>query len=1352
MALVIVLFTLLIVSALVVSFLTAVQLETRASASYQATAATQQLSDTAVNMVLAEISAATSQQAPNIWASQPGAIWVFDGTGTPKTIYRLYSWPSTTATSGTSLLGDASQMANWATAPALWVDLNAESASGKYPIIDPGSNPNALVDGFSTNSVPSSGTSATPSLPMPVQWLYVLQNGAVVAPTKIDNNTVMVSGGSASNPIVGRIAYWTDDETCKVNVNTAGGDDGGAAPTVSGGTVGTSFYANNAGATFWDVPHFNSSDDLSLATNQAVQGEYQRYPGHPASTALSYLLSSLMGSTLSSANFYSLTPRYAFGGSQGGTVGISSGEMNIPLKSDRLYTSVDDMLFSSSNRAASTINSQSANCSAAMQRSRFFLTAHSVAPELNLRGEPRVSMWPIWDETPGNGNWISSAAAWTNTAPVPSGDAKHMTAFDQTLSFCSTLVSGGYAYPYYFTRANNTNVVAGTDPINGGNGQGTPDVLIARNQKLLGYLDAMLTNAVPGFGGTFSAPGTSSKWNANVDAQLETRQVLTEMFDYVRTINSLDPNLPQVVTGGATYPNNVYAAGTPSSGNVLWQGISVGAGQVAPTEISGYTKVNGTAWGTQGYGSLPLLTEADLHFVAIGQNTNLVTGAAPAPVFSDQIGYRGDPSAGPTYTSTGMLTSNVNLPPTNSVAVQAYLLLNFVNPNHWTPWAHAEPVFFVDVSGLNGLYLNGYPLFSIPNNQDCAVAGGIKYDALASAQWGAFDFRGMVADRVLGPGYDNAASSGLGNYPFYSNIVGVTNTPTMSVGSNPAVTNALFVPLTIKIYQPLNTSYLTVSTGLQRGDLVQTYTVNVPNATITTPSLALFRRIGTPGGNGNGGTNGGPQSISGGTTATVNSDRWRDIFADGAGGQAWEMATYFQSGNNVSHILAGSWPGQDVVQGMVLAPAWSDARMLAISNVPSSAFITAPGYGNGLTNLAYGIRAFGMPLPGPSFGTLTKNASYSAWPLASPSINGATTTGGVTGDWDNGTMSYPDGPYINKTDEGNQETGQGVAYYQWNQMFTSTNGVYFSPNRQVPSPVMLGSLPTGVDPSGNHPAGWQTLLFRPGPAGHPGSTVPEDELLLDLFWMPVTDPYPMSESFATLGKVNLNYEIVPFTYINRSTALRAVLSSEKVAAVPFNKASTYKVEWSSSNNLGGAARLSLNLGSDTGSDGGTLQQFRDMFTGAGSFFSGTPMIFRSAAQICDVFLVPQGYSWTSGSAAQAAWYGTAFAMVGDNERERPYADIYGRVTTKSNCFKVHYTVQSLKPAPGDMTATTCQWNETRGAITGQYSGSTVIERYIDPTASGIPDYAVQPQPLPSSVPNLESFYRWRVVEQHQFVP
>jgi len=147
-----------------------------------------------------------------------------------------------------------------------------------------------------------------------------------------------------------------------------------------------------------------------------------------------------------------------------------------------------------------------------------------------------------------------------------------------------------------------------------------------------------------------------------------------------------------------------------------------------------------------------------------------------------------------------------------------------------------------------------------------------------------------------------------------------------------------------------------------------------------------------------------------------------------------------------------------------------------------------------------------------------------------------------------------DGAYINKPDEGNNYRGTAGAqlpYFDNNQAQEAGGPTFFSPNRQMPSAVMFGSLPTGIFADGGVGRSWRTLLFRPDPnGGHTGATTPKDHLLLDLFWMPVVEPYAISEPFSTAGKINLNCQVAPFTYIKRTTALRALLKSERVIAIP----------------------------------------------------------------------------------------------------------------------------------------------------------------------------------------------------------
>jgi uncharacterized protein (TIGR02600 family) len=1350
--LLLVLACLLIITVLAVAFLQAAGTERRSSSVFQATAETQQLSDTVVNLVEGEITAATQSGQNNSWASQPGAIWTFTNTGALNQIYRLYSWNSMTDSSATDFLGtdasgttggDPSQLTSWYTGPA-WVDLNAPATSTEgtasgltYPIVDPG----LQVDGFGILSNKPSGPNNN-GAPMPVQWLYVLKDGTIIPVPKGATGTKITwttNAPTPANPIVGRIAYWTDDDTCKININTAGGDYSPVGtetgpPTVSKGADGTwsvppsDNYDTTANASFWDVPHFNASDEITNdSVNQPINGEFQRYPGHPATVGLSSILSSLFGSPITGPTLYGLTPRYTYGGSYGATTKTLGSGAQIPLKADRLYASLEEMLFSSSLR---TPQPQLSSYLKQVEQAKFFLTANSRAPELNLFGEPRISMWPV-SNTLSLGSTVTANSSYT--------------AMDEVLALDSTLVtSGNTLSPYYFVRQSSVSP--------------TTDAAIPRNTNLLNYLDQLtsIANPIPGFGGTFAGKyGTTGK-----------RQILTEIFDYIRTINSEDPNL----NGGQTSQHQ-YATGTPGSGNSTFQGISVGIGQITPS-------VNPLGWGTMGLATFPLLHEAEIQFVGLGRGK---AGSPPTaiPYNPSQFGQVLNPGA-PAWDTTTDPTGHT--PAVGYTAVQAFLLLDFINPGHYMPTTENCPCFVVSVGGnLSNMIItpNGgaQTNFGFPNPNHTTPPSP-AYDSIAT-KWdfmgagddlaGYLDFRALTYGRTLtpyptrNPSGNNFLGSLIGGYypqwawyPFYSGIISVptTGTNTMTV-SGPDVDPVTHLPgstsITVSIYPPSTLTYTNVngiSGPAPTAAPLQTYTLSFPPLNnIPIPGVAA---------SGTAVVNGASVSVGPTVGTTLTTDRWQQT--------------------SLSMITTA-----DVVQGLVMNynQPWSgDARMLAIQNVPAGAFTKHPDYGT--RTFAYGLNSPGENIidanqtPNGSLGTagyLVSGASAapSTYPLVPPGLSGALySNGSPSWDWDNGVGSYPDGPYINKADEGSQDNEPNVVpYLTWNKP-NVTGGVFFSPNRQIPSPGMLGSLPTGIDPTGNNPAPWQTLLFRPD-SSHPESKAvnpnnPEDELFLDLFWMPTADPYPISEAFSSAGKINLNYEIVPFTYIIRNTGVRAVLSSEKVAQISIFDSADYKEDRSilPTYNHGIAARTSINLGLNTTDDGGTLQQFRDLFNGEGNFSlstAGAPSIFRSASQICDIYLVPKGYSWLSKKTAQNAWYGRDFAMVGDNVRERPYADIYGRVTTKSNTYTVYYTVQALK-YPSSLASdptNSASWDESQGKVVGEYRGSTSIERYLDPTNTGsgnngIIDYAPATPSNPTSIKNLEGYYRWRVVQSHQFIP
>ena len=1296
MALVFVLGSLILLSVLILAFLASARTDLQSSKSYSDNNSARMLAETSVNVVMAQIRQATTEKG-NAWASQPGMIRTYDTSGSLVNAYKLYSSTnmvvSTQSSLGTDLAAETNRMASWHANPVLFTDLNEPAATGTgsaYPILTP---PSGNIDGYGVNNAPVAGGSNL--LPMPAQWLYVLQNGTLVAPGG-SGDTATVSGATSQNPIIGRIAFWTDDETCKVNVNTAGGDGIGTGTTSSGtGTDPTSI----ANATFWDSPRFTAPDEMKLAQYQPVSGEFQRYPGHPATIALNNVLNGL-GWNLSSADFFSLPPRYAFGGSKGGTIAANTASA-IPLATSRLYSSASELLFKSTTsgtppvRDKSVINGNSTVTQQRMESARFFLTAHSRSPELNLFGQPRVSIWPVWDSAVSNPGIPTTAAR---------------TAIDQLLAFVAT--NGNNAY--YFTRADN----ASSDT----------DAKLPRNQQLLGYLDYLTSSSapIPGFGGSFQ---TASKYG-----QKGTRQILTEIFDYVRITNVADTSTGATAYGQQWNQLSLYGGTIPD----------FGFAQVAPTIMP--------TWNTQGEGSYPRLTEVSLQFIALGQGALPNPGGSAAiPLNTSYAGHTslfgpGDDGTDPadsTKTKNTIATTAPMVPPGHSaagsiptMAVQAVLLLNFVNPAE-TRVSHAggndnNPFLLVEVQGLGPLTLTG--IVNNPaapslcfTNDDALVMGGANGSNGFGAFMGLVGFNNMLtqingAGRVMGNGYiasaANKYTAACTNFPFYSKIIPIQINAAKLMYMNAA-------NLTIKVYD--GSAH---ATGGGMGNLVQTYTVSIPASTFPIPLPS----------------NAPPVLGIGGQYAAA-SPATSDIWSAG----------YLKTGPKILIRANAANPATaaptDTVASMVLSGTWNDPRLLAINSTVSP-FVTHPNWGQQMAhNLSYGA---GIPYPG-NFtpGKLVQGAVYQDTPASSASIHpimgtssGVTTSGGAPGDWDNGLANNADGPWINKADEGELYSSAAtfnVPYFAASGATSNAGPSFFSPNREVPSPGMFGSLPTGVDPTGAAPKPWQTLLFRPGPAAHPGALSPADHLLLDLFWMPVAEPYPISEPFSSAGKVNLNYQILPYTYITRSTGLRAVLATEKVAAVDVSLAQLYKVSAYDSTNVNSkgmknlSARLPLNLDA-------TMAQFDDKFNGTNNSGTnpGTSLdIFKSASQICDMYLVPEGYSSAANFATD--WYGSKFALVGDNVRERPYTNIYGRVTTKSNTYQVHYRVQSLQKIKSDPNQ--AQWVEGRDQITGEKQGATVIERYIDPNAT-IADFAASPNIGTS----LEPSYKFRVVSSTSFHP
>ena len=351
-------------------------------------------------------------------------------------------------------------------------------------------------------------------------------------------------------------------------------------------------------------------------------------------------------------------------------------------------------------------------------------------------------------------------------------------------------------------------------------------------------------------------------------------------------------------------------------------------------------------------------------------------------------------------------------------------------------------------------------------------------------------------------------------------------------------------------------------------------------------------------------------------------------------------------------------------------------------------------------------------------------SSAAAAPTGSTSVTMAppgTATVSPIGDWDTGPGFAPDGAMSNLPDAGTTlDPVTAYASLAGGQVGAATRR---SPNALISSPIAFGSLPAGVNPA--QPAlsqPWRTLLFCPYPASdqaHPGLISPPDYLVLDRFWMPVVEPYGISTRFETAGKINLNDQIAPFTYLHRSTALRALLSGVRVPAISPVYASTFK---------SAAATAIPSIWRQIDEDA-TVTQIENRFA------SGD--VYLTEGEICSVPLVPQNLNgvtpenfWTSRS-------GAGF-LTGDNLRELPYAQIYSRLTTRSNSYTVYIRAQVLKKL-NDGTSPAA-WREGVDRVVGEWRGSYEIERYLDPAAKApVPGLPLGP-------------YKFRIVSARRFTP
>jgi uncharacterized protein (TIGR02600 family) len=1309
-ALLLVLAFVLLISTVIVGFFSSSAGARREVSSYESGMVVKQLADVATNVVIGQISDATqSWEVPATsasskgsgkrltFATQPGMIRTYDATGNPGRAFKLYSSPTMVTAPGSEWVASANLATevppNWVNQPALFTDLNApllvgdpkggitlkgssEKVAASYPILDPsGLSPTGGtaatqdgVEGFDLKNVPGfggtqsggrptlsndydptlvtrPGVTANPA-PMPVQWIYVLRDGRLTSPTGIgrggvEANWASLTNGdpskpSAENPITGRIAFWTDDETSKLNINV------------------------NSEGTYWDrayavgpetpppatpINGVNNFYENELDARMPVKGEYQRYPGHPAMTCLSPVFGFLAayrvpnGDTITAANYdgafsnyYAMVPRISVGGSKGGTVATAFEGANpaaITVDRERLYASVDELAFADKAPDPVYLERPTAGRlpAADIQRAKFFLTTNARSAEVTAFNTPRIMLWqPQQKLDPNRGK--------TGGFPATARNAK-----DELLAFCGT----ANGFPYYFQRYSiylreqvNNRLTHKDVPFK----QLPPSYeppssqsptldwqKIPRNQDLYKYLQRLTNEEIPGLGGKLTTKYPAAARD----------QILTEMVDLIRM-------------GTNTYSNDLndeYEYAPPRLSQESVSGESQVVSLVPPSGTPGA--------GTKGFGRFPTITEASLIF----------------------------------YDASSAASTTPN-------KMRVVLVLQPFTPTSQS-W-YVSPLVRYVVKGLEGFTINNTPnafrnttkprsnLITSRCGYGSGYAGNRAYVGIFAAfrYWGG-DWRGTGTPMPQTDGTKRIPPSGTTtfheefDYPFVSDDIPI----------DPNENDGKFEFSGGKVTVEIHAGYATAPAA---DTLVQTVNLDFPSGIWPlprSPSAATKQHKDFN-------TRIGPSTFN-----LVNAaDTVRSLQVDPKG----------PTGGDLRIVAAQKVVPADFYAGFAGTEGADDGYDSTTEPIVHS--------------LRNGDKASGRLFLGRIHANLFDGrdgtpAGSRGDPIAARGTKAAALTNGKLGDWDNGPNEHEDGCYVNNpNDFGGSSTTDSLTWAT----------VSITPNRQVHSPVIFGSLPVGSAMNPVQP--WRTLLFCPNPAAgadHPGfakksANEPADHAFLDFFTMPIVEPYAISEPCSTAGKINLNYQLAPFTYIRRATALHGVLKSMRITAIP-SPAGLPKIY-----------PTSLRKPVDVSE---TLKAFDERFddpTKGG--------MFRAASEICDIQLVPKG---TTLAAVRNGWW-KDYALTGDNAREVPYGQIHSRVTTKSNSFTVHMRVQALKKRKSSSPADQAVWNEDSDTIASEYRGSAAIERYVDTGDTTLPDFAT------NADATLDRFYKFRIIGVRRFSP
>lgn len=1125
----------------------------------------QELAERALTRVSEQINSAIKRGDGTTWASQPGAISLFYENGKPSSIYKLYSAPAMVASRPIDLATDLP--ADWDTLPENYVDLNRPEQRQDgihFPIADP----RADAEGFSYEAAVSGvvvGKGDDARLPMPVSWLYVLADGNE---GYLDRRNRFVGRVTPTreNPIVGRYGFWTDDNTSRINVNTA------------------------SEGVYWDTPRVNTEEDRAYGRFQPAQGEYQRYPGHPARVSMSSVLfpgnryhlpgtTSQLGalSLDETKTIWEAARGISSGGSTGGTTVIDteiSTSIGPPPDAIVPYRDPSEMKSNLPEQAARRL-----------EQGRFFLTTENRSSDINLMGFPRLTTWP----TPGS---VSGS-----------------TPFDRAIAAVSTIARQPYliqrqdAYSRHWEFYINAN---------------------GRNERIFNYLQKVTLGRVAGFGGSFSEKYGAGRFD-------DRDQILTQSLGYLRGINLND----------GTNRVGQYTRGA---------GVSsvVGHGQVTPFCLCGGSADHTRRWfnprlqPSLGPGRMFGLSEIAVMLV-LRAETSTEDG-------NGSVTYLGEKED---LEEFGLWQPGKSQPEPARKLVQLGIIVEGFAPAHGL--TYLQPMAGISVGSGIGNDDNGLPESFSLNGQPLTRgrAGDSEYP------W-ATKSNGRTSNHWIGWG-------GYGGVRLFEKMITfepvVIDSDADGIQFGGASNDD---PLRILLYDSqFDFRQIVVSTG----SLFQSYRLSFPSVKLPIPEWWSD-----------------PEND--------NSTEWYS-FED-------RMKAARSSGTE--YLFS---PEKDVIQSLV--PRHGDYRLINGRRVNGpETFVPHPEYGK--SRMAHSLVDSRGPLPGATFGReLIPGAGYAAavipdFPISPESEEfvaapDAWDRGPVdpalTGDWDSGVGPAADGAYNNKADDGDLRglEAEGNPYFDnLTDRLVVQGHANFVPHRMA-LPGMMGSLSTGM----RSDIPWQTLLFRPDTSGtHYGASGLPDHLWLDLFRMPVVGPGQNSDAFSTDGKVNLNYRIVPFTYITRATALHAAMKSEKILAIPTNAGGTYKTEVTSA-----AWRHHIDAEE-------TLKQWEQKFD-AGE-------LFRTESEICEQYLVPEGVVYSDENMKQ---FWNEHRLTGDNVKERPYADLHAMVTTKSNSYEVHVIAQTIAKSPDSLPDV---FDPELDTIVSEWRGVGAVQSHLDPEDDRLPDY------------------------------